>query len=479
MLNMASALEQAAERFPEADAVITPAFRLTYREWNSRVQAVACMLRRLQVQAGDYVAICSGSGEAPLTMYFAALRAGAVAVLLNARWKEEGIRAALQETGARVVLFDAATQAEVRRAAAMLKEPPVLVAACDAGEKEKNVYSYAEWADGGKGLSPNGPDLAPGGGTILYTSGTTGRPKGVCRSPAADCTGTLGIILAHGWECFERVLAVMPLYHTMGLHTALSMVLLNGTLVMPETTDAGTLVRCLQEEKITALYLVPTLYHDLVNRPDIREAASAVRKLAYAGAPMSPPLAKQCLEVFQPAIFVNHYGCTEMLCLSVNRNAGENPLSAGRPGLFSTIRFAVPARDGGSRPSDALKPGEAGEIIACAASPQAFSSYFRQPEATAAAVRGGWYFTGDLGCRDEAGDLYLLGRVDDMIISGGENIYPNEVEAILAEHPAVRDVAVVGGPDARLGEIVTAFIVPDTAGVTAAELEEHCLKSAR
>ncbi|NLN07981.1 MAG: acyl--CoA ligase, partial [Firmicutes bacterium] len=466
MLNMASALEQAADRYPEADAVITPAFRFTYRDWNRRVHAVACMLRRLGVKAGDYVAICSDNGEAPLTMYFAALRAGAAAVLLNARWKEEGIRAALQETRARVVLFDAATQAEVRRVAAMLKEPPVLVAACDAGEKEKNLYSFAEWADGGESACRKRSYYEPGGGTILYTSGTTGRPKGACRSPAADCTGTLGIILAHGWECFERVLAVMPLYHTMGLHTALSMVLLNGALVMPEATGTGALVRCLQEEKITTLYLVPTLYHDLVKQPGLPEAVPTVRKLAYAGAPMSPSLVKQCLEVFQPALFVNHYGCTEMLCLSVNRNVREKPLSAGRPGLFSTIRITVPARDGGSHKSDSLRPGEAGEIIAWAASPQAFSGYFRQPEATAAAIRGGWYFTGDLGCRDEAGDLYLLGRVDDMIISGGENIYPNEVEAVLAEHPAVRDVAVVGGPDARLGEIITAFIVPDAAGVT-------------
>ncbi|HHX73992.1 MAG TPA: long-chain fatty acid--CoA ligase, partial [Firmicutes bacterium] len=139
MLNVASALELAADRYPEADAVITPAFRLNYRDWNRRVHAVACALRRLGVKAGDYVAICSGNGEAPLTMYFAALRAGAVAVLLNARWKHEGIATALQETGARVVLFDAATQEEVRRAAAALAEPPALVAACDTGGREKNI----------------------------------------------------------------------------------------------------------------------------------------------------------------------------------------------------------------------------------------------------------------------------------------------------------------------------------------------------
>jgi 2-furoate---CoA ligase len=477
-MDLSLALELAAERYPEAAAIISPALRLNYREWNRRVHAVAWQLSLLGVKPGDYVAICTSGGEAPLTMYFAVMRLGAVAVMLNARWKHRDIGCALRETQAKIILFDEETKEEVWLAAVAAERQPYLVQACASEGAKEKVFNYFEWAEAYSRPFPGCASPVSEAGTILYTSGTTGRPKGVCRSAASDFAGALGIILEHGWERFERILMVMPVYHTMGLHTLISMVLLNGAMVIPEKGGAGEYLHFIEKEKVTALYLIPTVYHDLV-RQGKPGKANTVRKLAYAGAPMSASLAAQCTGLFSPEIFANHYGCTEMLCITVNRNVPENPLSAGRPGLFSSLRVVPAARGRRVLPHELLLPGEVGEIIVSTSSPQAFDGYFRQPELTRAVVRKGWYFTGDLGYVDESGDLYLLGRVDDMIISGGENIYPAEVEAVLTEHPEVREAAVVGEPDARWGERVAAFIVPESAGLTGKELERFCLQSPR
>ena len=474
-MELSFALDLAASRYPEADAIITPDERLCYGEWNRRVHGLAWKLSFLGIGPGDYAAICTGNGEAPLTMFFALHRIGAVAVMLSARWKSKNISFALQETGAKIILFDKTSEEEVLKAAGELEKTIILVCVSQTGEAKSPIYSFSQLIEGYSRPFPVLSHHPDDSGTILYTSGTTGQPKGVCRSSAADFAGALGIILEHGWERFERVLAVMPVYHTMGLHTAISMVLLNGAMVIPQNSEPETCFHCIHTENITAFYLVPTLYHDLTQYAWEMGGTQKVGKLAYAGAPMSAGLVKECIRCFSPALFVNQYGCTEMLCITVNRNLQENPLAAGRPGLYSRIRIVRASRQRRVLPHEILEPHEVGEIVINADSPQAFTHYFRQRELTRAVVRKGWYFTGDLGRVDEYGDLYVLGRIDDMIISGGENIYPTEVEAVLLEHPEVSDAAVIGEPDARWGETVTAFIVPVRIGLTSEEMDQFCL----
>jgi 2-furoate---CoA ligase len=282
-------------------------------------------------------------------------------------------------------------------------------------------------------------------------------------------------VIQCGYTWGERTLGVMPLYHTMGIHALTSMVAVNGCFVCQPEWSAAEALRLIAGERLTALYLIPTLFWDLVHAPGLADAdVRSVTKLAYAGAPMLAPLTEACVRVFRPAVFVNHYGSTEIYTFTVRPDVAAKPGCAGRPGLHSTIRVVAAAAERRVTPDEVVKTGEKGEIIASLDSDEAFAGYWRRPDADARALRDGWYFTGDMGWLDEDGELHVAGRVDDMIISGGENIHPVEVEDVLARHPGVADVAVVGEPDPRWGERVVAFVVPRTPGLSAEALEGYC-----
>jgi 2-furoate---CoA ligase len=200
---------------------------------------------------------------------------------------------------------------------------------------------------------------------------------------------------------------------------------------------------------------------------------SSVRKLGFAGAPMTDGLLKKLDEAFKPELFVNHYGSSEIYTFTIDQDATQKPGSAGRSGINQMIRVA---KLNATSASDLAATGEEGEIIALLAGDESFEGYWRRPEADAKALRDGWYFTGDTGYLDADGDLYVTGRVDDMIITGGENVSPVEIESCLSLHPAVSEVAVVGLPDERWGRIVAAF-VKRASPVDEATLEEHCRTS--
>jgi 2-furoate---CoA ligase len=230
----------------------------------------------------------------------------------------------------------------------------------------------------------------------------------------------------------------------------------------------------IERERITNLYLVPTLYHDLVHHERFRRTdVSSVRKIGFAGASMTDGLLKELQAAFQPELFVNHYGSSEIYTFTIDQNAPVKPGSAGRAGINQNVRVV---KLGATSPQEIAKPGEEGEIIALLAGDESFEGYWRRPEADAKALRQGWYFTGDTGTFDADGDLFVTGRVDDMIITGGENVSPVEIESCLSLHAGVSEVAVVGLPDERWGKIVTAFIKRG-APVSDDELDQHCRSS--
>jgi len=219
---------------------------------------------------------------------------------------------------------------------------------------------------------------------------------------------------------------------------------------------------------------VPTLYHDLVHHPDFAKAdLRSVRKLGFAGAPMTDALLKQLEAAFKPDLFVNHYGSSEIYTFTIDQNAPKKPGSAGRAGINQMVRVA---KLGSISPADLAAVREEGEVIALLKGDESFEGYWRRPEADAKAIRGGWYFTGDTGYVDEDGDLFVTGRVDDMIITGGENVSPVEIESCLSLHPAVSEVAVVGLADERWGKVVAALIKRCSA-VDPDELDGFCRTS--
>jgi 2-furoate---CoA ligase len=309
---------------------------------------------------------------------------------------------------------------------------------------------------------------------MLYTSGTTARPKGVPRRQRAERAAALAHVAQNLYRAGERTLGVMPLYHTMGVRSLIAMSLVGGAFVCLPRFDAGHALELIAAEKISNLYLVPTLYHDLLHHEAFKRAdVASVRKLGFAGASMTDGLLKELVAAFKPELFVNHYGSSEIYTFTIEQNAAAKPGSAGRAGINQMVRVV---RLAAASPDEVATAGEEGEIIALLASDESFEGYWRRPEADAKALRGGWYFTGDTGYFDAEGDLFVTGRVDDMIITGGENVSPVEIESCLSLHAAVSEVAVVGLTDERWGKVVAAFI-KRRATVEPDELDQFCRTS--
>jgi 2-furoate---CoA ligase len=266
----------------------------------------------------------------------------------------------------------------------------------------------------------------------------------------------------------------MPLYHTMGVRSLLAMSLIGGAFVCLPRFDVVRALELIAAERVSNLYLVPTLYHDLFHHERFKAAdVSSVRKLGFAGAPMTDGLLRALQAAFEPELFVNHYGSSEIYTFTIDQNAPAKPGSAGRAGINQMVRVVSL---GARSPEESAQVGEEGEIIALMAGDESFEGYWRRPDADAKSLREGWYFTGDTGYVDADGDLFVTGRVDDMIISGGENISPVEIESCLSLHPAVSEVAVVGLADERWGKVVSAF-VKRCAVVEPEELDQFCRQS--
>ena len=467
---LARALTVAAERAPAAEAIADGGRRATYAAFEARVNRVAASLARLGLVRGEHVAILLKNREEHVALYWACQKLGLIATPLNWRYAEGEVRFCVEDAEAVAVVFEAASRAAVQTARPALSRVRVFIHAGPGAPPDTLDF---------ESLAAGSADPGPPAATVderhvsimLYTSGTTGRPKGVPRTHRAEAAAALAHVVQSRNVFGERTLGAMPLYHTMGVRSMIAMAFLHGALICLPDWNAAAAAGLLQDERISALYLVPTLYHDLVALPDIgRVHLGTVTRLGYAGAPMTSTLTRRVAEVFRPQVFVNHLGSTEVYTFTICDRVLDKPTCAGRSGLFGRSRIvrADPERKG--RPDDTVVCGETGELIVSLDSPEAFSGYWRRPDADARAIRDGWYFTGDLAWEDDEGDIYTVGRVDDMIISGGENIYPTEVEDVLVRHPQVQEACVVGLPDERLGQVVTAFVVPRRAPGGAAVL---------
>jgi 2-furoate---CoA ligase len=476
-VTLGSLLARAALRRPDAEAVVDGRRRLTYAELDARAAEAAGSFARLGLARGDRALLVLRNRLEHVVAYWALQKLGAVAVPVNFRLAGNELRYVLEDSGARLALFEASTAGAVLEASRGGEVRLVFVGDEAQAATYGNVAVFDDLVDREGSAMPGPPPAEGDPSLILYTSGTTGRPKGVSRTHKNHYAGAMAHVIQCGYTWGERTLGVMPLYHTMGIHALTSMAAINGCFVcQPDWSSAGAL-ELIARERLTALYLIPTLFWELTHAPELsRTDVSSVRKLAYAGAPMLAPLTEACAKTFRPDLFVNHYGSTEIYTFSIHPDVRVKPGCAGRPGIHAALRVVTASAERRVGPDEIVAPGVKGEIIASLGSDEAFAGYWNRPDADARALRAGWYFTGDMGWIDADGDLWVAGRVDDMIISGGENIHPVEVEDVLARHPDVKDVAVVGEPDEKWGERVVAFVVP--AGTLSPDvLDHHCRAS--
>jgi 2-furoate---CoA ligase len=459
MLDLGLSFVASVARDPNALAIVDGDVRLSYAEWYRRISAVVAGLDALGLKAGDHLVTALQNRWEAATLHWACQLAGIIITPVNWRATADDLDFFCADAEAKALVYEDVSAEAVR--------------ACKAACPLVDMSGMAGWH------ARDVPDARPRANAeawsvMLYTSGTTAQPKGVPRRQRAERAAALAHVAQNMYRTGERTLGVMPLYHTMGVRSLIAMSLIGGAFVCLPRFDAGRALELIAAEKITNLYLVPTLYHDVLHHPRFARAdVSSVRKLGFAGASMTDGLLKALTDAFKPDLFVNHYGSSEIYTFAIDQNAPAKPGSAGRAGINQLIRVV---KLGAASPGETAAPNEEGEIIAHLSSDEAFEGYWRRPDATAKAVRDNWYFTGDTGYVDADGDLFVTGRVDDMIITGGENVSPVEIESCLSLHPAVSEVAVVGLADERWGKIVAAFVKRRTT-VTQDDLDQHCRTS--
>jgi 2-furoate---CoA ligase len=468
-VNLALTLLAAAERHGEGEAAVDGGERIDYATLLSRAASLAGGLAELGVEPRQPVCALLKNRREAVELYWATQWLGAWFVPLNFRLSPDEVHYCVQDCGAGVVVFEEASA----QAAARCRESGRTLVALGDGTEDGDVR-LSELAQAS--AHPGALDLAEDEiSLMLYTSGTTGKPKGVPRSHRADRAGGLSQVVHHGYRWADRSLGVMPIYHTMGMHTMIAMALVDGCFLALPDWNPGRAVELIEEERISSLYLAPTLFHDLLGELPESADVSSVESIGYAGSPMSPELAARCSKAFAARVFFNHYGSTEYYTWAVSRDQAAKPGCAGRPAINTRLRLVKTDDDA---PPDALvEPGEEGQVIADMRGDESFGGYWERPDADEKAIRDGWYYPGDIGRLDEDGELWIVGRVDDMIISGGENIHPVEVENVLAEHPRVQEAAVIGAPDERWGQRVVAFVVGEQ--LDEEDLDRHCRDSAQ
>ncbi len=459
-----------AERYAAKPAVFDGPHRATYGEHLDRVLRLGDGLRReLGVGHEDRFAVMALNGHEYLELFHAGFLGTGVINPLNLRLAPKELAFILGDSESKVCFVDAFFAPlidGVREEAGI--EKVVLIGAGDV----PHDVAYEDLLAAGTATVPDEPE-EDDPVILMYTGGTTGLPKGVLLDQRAEMLNMYHVAVRWGINENFVYLHQTPMFHAASM---------GGTLALPAAGGASTFVPmfepkavldAIETHQVTMTVMVPTMIGMLLNHPDFKpERMTSLKTLTYGASPMPMSLLEQLLELFPDLDIYQGYGMTE--CSAVltslgpeeHRRGGDPLRSAGRPltGVVLTIQDV----DG-----NAVPPGETGEV--CARAGNFMTEYWKRPKETQEAFRGGWYHTGDAGYLDENGYLFLVDRVKDMIVTGGENVYSAEVESAIASHPAVEQVAVIGVPDAKWGEAVLAVVVArEGAAISEDDLKEHC-----
>jgi 2-furoate---CoA ligase len=471
-MNLGDYFEAAVQRTPGVLALVDNQVRWTYADLAQEAERVAHGLWLIGLRPGDRVMVLLRNRREHVVIFWACQQLGLVYVPVSYHFAPNDIEYCIEDAEPEVLFFDDASEATITMLSERRKLPGAVYSIEGKDQPPCKSYNRLRMQE-----KPQRPHIVPHDEAIavmLYSSGATGRPKGIPRSHTNEISSTIAHIIQNAYSFGESTVAISSFYHTMGLRMLLAMALLSGKLVLaPEehTRAYGTLI---EQEGISCLYAFPSVYHDLLAVADEYDFRS-IKKIAYAGAPMSQTLIGQCIEHFVGDRFVNHFGSTEIYTYTACSWLARKPMCAGKAGIHTQIRIVVPMNAATVTPDEQVGPGEVGELIVRLNSPEAFRGYWNRPDLTAKAIRDGWFFTGDLVRMDDEGDLWVMGRVDDMVISSGEKVYPTEVETVLRTHPKIKEVAVLGIPDKRVGQLLTAFVVPADPSLTIEELDQFCV----
>ena len=458
-MNIANNLETSARFFPDQPALIESDRTITYSEFNQVSNRVAAGLIAQGLMPGDPVAFCAPNSADWLIFYFGVLKAGAVAVTFSHLLTASETSAVLRDCRPRFIFT--------------------------SEDKRADLDDYCRTADEAQVVSPQGDlslnDLMTHGddtfsivdrsrddtAAVLYTGGTTGTPKGAMLSHANIQASAFNVAYYERSTRSDRALCFLPLNHVFAqIHIAQSTVLSGGGLVIQPAFDLDGLMSAIEKHNVTKLYAVPTIYIRLLALDCLREKMGNVRYCFSAAASMAIEIVKEWKQRTGLKIY-EAYGMTESASMVTYNHYHRHVVgSVGTPANLVEVLIC----DSDGQP---LPQGQQGEI--CIKGPNITKGYLNNPDDTHAAFRNGFFCSGDIGYLDENGYLFIVDRLKDMVITGGENVYPREVEEVLYTHPEVQECAVVGLPDREYGERVTAFIVsnPSTAP-DAQSLKAYC-----
>jgi acyl-CoA synthetase (AMP-forming)/AMP-acid ligase II len=465
------ALDHWAIRQPDRLFAIEPGRQLTYAEAREATLRLASAFRAANLRRGDRIAVLSTNRVEVVLLYYAASAAGITVVPLNTRLAGDEWAFILSDARPRALFVENPFLAGIDALRATPLATVERYVALDTSNARRPGWEpFERWQ--AHATDPDAVTAEVDRDVLqLYTSATTGKPKGAVLTERAVCANIAQIAKAVGITPGERSLVVAPLFHAAVVPSTLTPLAGGGTIYLQREFRPTEVVRILDQEHIGFAVLVPAMLHACLSRvPDLMMRRFAALRLVYYGSSaIAGPTLRASIEAFRCG-FMQSYGMTEatqaVTFLSPEdhlRGLAEYPnllLSAGTAAADTEIAI-VDSLD------RRLGPGEPGEVVV--RGPQLMRGYWNQSNATATALRNGWLYTGDVGTLDENGYLYIRDRLKDMIVSGGENVYPRAVEDVLARHPAVAEAAVIGVPDERWGETVKAVVVPRSGALTSSD----------
>ena len=443
-------LRRAAHSAPEREAYIFGSERRTYREAEKRALHLAGWMQENGIGYQDKVGYMLMNGLPFIDVFYATSLVGALGVPINFRLTKDELVYIIGQSECKVLFVEQMFLPVIESIRSQLQLVEMIVVV--NGDSSKTTTSYEEIYHQSSTYQPCNSLSGDDGALIMYTSGTTGRPKGAVLTHQNMCMNGMNQVVTAGLSIEFKQLLVAPLFHIAALSTLLYPI--NGTTVIHSQFNPDDVLQSIEKERINFIFLAPTMWHMLVECPSIEKYdLTSLERCAAGSAPLSLALKEKIAKYFPNGKLRDPFGQTEMspvtTCLQPEDSIRKNS-SVGKPVANIEVRVV-------DENMNDVPLGDVGEIVY--RGPTVMKEYYKNPEATAEAFRGGWFHSGDLVRMDDEGFIYVVDRKKDMIISGGENIYPAEIEQVLNRHPKIAESAVIGVVDEKWGEVVKAYIV--------------------